>query len=259
MTVVRLSTRLWRSPGSQQELTISDWRLPVFTLDWRLAGLAVESSVSGLDIDSKLGDTHADRTYGREDIMATTDTRATILQIARRLFVQHGFTATTMRQLAREAGIGKATIYHHFADKQAIVLALLEQETGPDVDALAAFESETDPRRCIDMVVLATLEVFQQSMDLIQVVQREVPDGQVWLDAGFRTFWDTNTTTVGAAIAQGQTDGIFRDVDPQQAAAVLMSMVFGLVTSATALNRPLLTPEDEAAGLLDIFLRGIDV
>jgi AcrR family transcriptional regulator len=60
----------------------------------------------------------------------SSDTRNTILQVANRLFVRQGYTATSTRQIAEEAGIGKATIYHHFPDKQAIVLALLENHTG---------------------------------------------------------------------------------------------------------------------------------
>jgi len=188
----------------------------------------------------------------------STDTRTTILNTARRLFVQRGFTATTMRQLAGEAGVGKATIYHHFDDKQAIMLALLEQETGPNEEMLAAFEAEADPRRTIDMAVQASLAVFHKSMDLIQVVQREVPDGRAWLDGEFRTFWQSNTEIVAAAITRGQAEGIFRSVDPQQAAQVLVAMIFGSVTSAVALDRPIVTPEEAAAGLMDIFLRGID-
>ncbi|NMC78544.1 MAG: helix-turn-helix transcriptional regulator, partial [Chloroflexi bacterium] len=59
--------------------------------------------------------------------MTTSETYSRIMQIARRLFVQQGYTATSMRQVAGEAGIGKATIYHHFPDKQAVVMALLQE------------------------------------------------------------------------------------------------------------------------------------
>ncbi len=188
----------------------------------------------------------------------SADTRTTILDTALHLFVERGFTATTMRQLAGEAGVGKATIYHHFEDKQAIMMALLEQETGPNEEMLAAVEAEANPRRTIDMAVQASLAVFHRSMDLIQVVQREVPDGRAWLDGEFRSFWQSNTAIVAAAITRGQAEGIFRDVDPQQAAQVLVAMIFGSVTSAIALNSPILTPEEAAVSLLDIFLRGID-
>jgi hypothetical protein len=45
----------------------------------------------------------------------------------RPLFIQKGYTATSMREIAAEVGIGKATIYYHFPDKEAIASALIHQ------------------------------------------------------------------------------------------------------------------------------------
>ena len=188
----------------------------------------------------------------------STNTRATILQTARHLFVQQGFTATSIRQLAEEAGIGKATIYHHFANKQAIALALLDQELDVDRGLLAAIQAEADPRRRIETAVHASLAIFQQSMSLIQVVQREVPAGQVRLDAEFRAYWQAHVALIAAAITQGQAEGIFRAVDPEQAAQTLIAMIFGLVTSSLALGKTTPVPEEGAIHLLDIFYRGVE-
>lgn len=188
----------------------------------------------------------------------STDTRTIILQTARRLFVQQGFTATSIRQLAQEAGIGKATIYHYFADKQAIVLTLLDQEMDVNEEAMAVSETETDPRRRIEMVVHASIAIFQRSMDLIQVVQREVPAGRKRLDAGFHEYWEAHTLLIAAAIEQGQAEDIFRDVNPMQAAQILITTIFGQVTVAAALGKQTPPPKSGAKTLLDIFYQGIE-
>lgn len=188
----------------------------------------------------------------------SVETRTTILETARRLFVQQGFTATSIRQLAQEAGIGKATIYHHFADKQAIMMALLDQELNIDKGMITALHAEPDPRRRIETAVYTSLAFFQQSMNLIQVVRREMPAGQARLDAEFNTYWESHIALTAAAITQGQAEGVFRDVDAAQAAQVLITMIFGLVNSAAALNHPIPAPEEGAAVLLDIFWRGIE-
>jgi AcrR family transcriptional regulator len=49
-----------------------------------------------------------------------------ILQAALRLFVRTGFHATSMREIAAEAGVSVAGIYHHHAGKQEILAKLLE-------------------------------------------------------------------------------------------------------------------------------------
>lgn len=58
----------------------------------------------------------------------TLDGRARILRASRALFTEHGFRAVSMQQIADEAGVNKATLYHHFADKEALFVEVLHQE-----------------------------------------------------------------------------------------------------------------------------------
>lgn len=51
-----------------------------------------------------------------------------ILDSARVLFLEHGFDATSMDAIAREAGVSKATLYVHFDDKDDLLLALVNEE-----------------------------------------------------------------------------------------------------------------------------------
>src|SRR5438034_6569134 len=53
--------------------------------------------------------------------------RAQILEAASRVFARKGFHRTTVREVAREAGIADGTIYLYFASKQELLLALLGQ------------------------------------------------------------------------------------------------------------------------------------
>jgi AcrR family transcriptional regulator len=47
--------------------------------------------------------------------------RETLLQLATRSFATQGYTATTMRAIADQAGIEAASIYYHFASKEELV------------------------------------------------------------------------------------------------------------------------------------------
>ena len=58
----------------------------------------------------------------------TLDGRARILRASRDLFTEHGFRAVSMQQIADEAGVNKATLYHHFTDKEALFVEVLRQE-----------------------------------------------------------------------------------------------------------------------------------
>lgn len=52
-------------------------------------------------------------------------TQAQIIQAAMRLFIDHGYHGTSMRQIAAKAGIALGGIYNHFASKEDIFLAVL--------------------------------------------------------------------------------------------------------------------------------------
>lgn len=54
------------------------------------------------------------------------DTQKAILEAAIRLFAGLGFSGVTTRMVAREVGIGIATLYHHFSDKESLYLAAVK-------------------------------------------------------------------------------------------------------------------------------------
>jgi AcrR family transcriptional regulator len=54
------------------------------------------------------------------------DTRERILTVACELFTEHGYDATSLREIADRLGFTKAALYYHFQSKDQIMLALLE-------------------------------------------------------------------------------------------------------------------------------------
>lgn len=56
-----------------------------------------------------------------------TPTKQAILDKALELFAVHGYTAVSIRTLARAVGIRESSIYHHYDGKEAIFQALLDR------------------------------------------------------------------------------------------------------------------------------------
>ena len=80
------------------------------------------------------GDPHGER-----------DTRQDVLDAAAALFCTVGFTSTSTRAIADAAGVRQASIYHHFAGKDAILLELLLGTVRPSLELADALAAGTEP------------------------------------------------------------------------------------------------------------------
>jgi len=61
----------------------------------------------------------------------SADTKTRILDAAERLFVEHGFEATSLRQLTAAAGVNLAAVNYHFGSKEELFQAVLTRRLDP--------------------------------------------------------------------------------------------------------------------------------
>ena len=59
------------------------------------------------------------------------DTPTRILEAAERLFLQHGFAATSMRMITADAEVNLAAVNYHFGSKDALIEAVFTRRLGP--------------------------------------------------------------------------------------------------------------------------------
>ena len=71
--------------------------------------------------------------------------RRQILDGARKVFMDLGFDAASMNEIARSAGVSKGTLYVYFADKNRLFEAIIEDETLEQAKLSFNFDSSRDP------------------------------------------------------------------------------------------------------------------
>ncbi|WP_026162932.1 TetR family transcriptional regulator [Kribbella catacumbae] len=111
------------------------------------------------------------RTPGRRP--GGPDTRGEILRAARESFAHKGFTATSMRAVAREAGVDAALVHHYFDSKDALF-----------IEAMAL---PIDPRQVAAHVLSGPPEELGRRIITVFLGVWESPDGQQRMKAILRS------------------------------------------------------------------------
>ncbi|MGJ5181493.1 TetR/AcrR family transcriptional regulator [Bradyrhizobium oligotrophicum] len=91
----------------------------------------------------------------------TAEMRARLVATARRLFVAHGYAATSTPAIVEAAGVTRGALYHHFEDKQAIFRAVIEAESAA---VAAAIEAGDTPQRSARKRLLAGAKAYVLAM-----------------------------------------------------------------------------------------------
>lgn len=100
--------------------------------------------------------------------------RDEILAIAARLIAHHGYSATTVRDIADEAGILSGSLYHHFASKEAMLQEILHGFMGRLLSSYEKIAAETtDPRAGIDALVECAFMTIDREPSAVGLYQNE--------------------------------------------------------------------------------------
>lgn len=165
-----------------------------------------------------------------------------VLDAALALFVEKGFAATRVDDVAARAGISKGAVYLYFPSKEAILEGLVRRAVRPVADtALGALASYSgDPRPIISMVLKMVARHLSApaTVAIPRLLMREIVH-YPHLAQMYRTeVLDRVLPVVIRLIGNGVEEGHFRPVDPELTVRslvgpvmlhLLMAELFGLM------------------------------
>lgn len=154
-----------------------------------------------------------------------------ILAAAREMFTRDGFERTTMRAIADRIGYTATTIYHHFADKDALMLELCINDFRALGTALHTISQVADPVDRIRLMGIGYVRFALQNpaqFRFMFLIDRPLPDHDA-------IHGDPTTDAYLAlcnAVSEAIDAGRFRpELDnPQLVAQMLWGMVHGIAT-----------------------------
>ncbi|MFD5214008.1 TetR/AcrR family transcriptional regulator [Microbacterium sp. NPDC058345] len=202
--------------------------------------------------------------------------RARIRDAAIRAFANAGFDATSMRTIAKDAGVSAALIVHHFGDKNALRAAcdeyvvavfiddkhdLIEAPTpdriraalndveryGPYLDYLGRMLAESSPAadRLFDSIVQVTRDVLEEQREAGLLVDMSDPEMTVMLMVMLGLAPVMMRTQVSRSLGQDQlsTAGLLRSTLPTL--ELLTQGIYATSVFLDGARQAISSPQDE--------------
>ena len=168
--------------------------------------------------------------------MVETTRRQEIEDAASALFHKQGYSATSVRDIARAVDIQGASLYAHVASKQEVLWSIVER-TAARFEAAAEAVEAVDPAAAVFGPGVQLISLVRAHVGVVtDDIERASVFVHEWraLDPGRRDEIarrrDDYEARFRAVIEHGVATGIFEPVDPALTAAYILSALNGLVS-----------------------------
>ena len=109
----------------------------------------------------------------------TATTREHFLAAATHLFAEKGFYGASIATIARELGLTKQALLHHFGSKEKLYAEVLKGVSGRVLEQSdAIFERVQDPRAQLEELVLVQYRSQLEDQDAARLIMRELLDNE---------------------------------------------------------------------------------
>ena len=165
-------------------------------------------------------------------------TRQRILETARRLFSDSGYLGVSMNDIARQLGIKKATLYHHFAGKAAIYSAVLDDVfSGLQRRVRDALQESTDEAR-LRRLIGSYIGFGLQERGLVNMVVTKLPPEEPVIRERIVRFREDLANQLQPLVERTLAEGHHAQLgEARFLTSMLMWMMDGLLTECSLLDR----------------------
>lgn len=164
-------------------------------------------------------------------------TRARLIEATRRVVREVGYAHASTRAIAQAAGVAEGTIYRHFPDKASLFFATVLESNAPVIEWVTTLPERAGSGTVEENLVDAAVRLVSLQGDIVPLELAIATDPE--LAAHRRNVM----AAAGASLPPGPPEALARylaaeqrlgrirhDLDPAEAAAVLLGVLFALAT-----------------------------
>ena len=154
--------------------------------------------------------------------------RRELFEIATRLFMEKGYRATTMQDIAKEMGIQKPSLYHYISSKEDILKEIVDITMNRLIHSIEEIaNSNTSPVQKLERIIDSHIMLICENLELFTVSLREINKINAkgfWSDVvALRDKYESHVRNI---LSSGKKQGYFReDIDEKLVGFAILGSV----------------------------------
>src|ERR1700742_1897251 len=109
--------------------------------------------------------------------MTSAERREQLITIARGLFAQKGYEATSVEAIANRAEVSKPVVYEHFGGKEGLYAVVVDREVRSLLDGVTHSLTAGRAHELVEQAALALLDYIENNADGFRILVRDSPVG----------------------------------------------------------------------------------
>jgi AcrR family transcriptional regulator len=194
-----------------------------------------------------------------------TDKVQMILEASQKRFGLFGIEKTSMREIADDLKLSKASLYYYFPDKESLYKAVVEKEQAEFISSISEkISSITDPEQLLIEYASTRLSYFRTLLNLSRLRFESFSGLRPGFRDTIRKFKEKEKDIICKIFEKGISAGIFFIKDTDQTALLFLDLLKGLRVTVINEKVTLFIEQDEYELLLEktiaftnIFIKGI--
>ncbi len=179
------------------------------------------------------------------DAQKRTRTADKILTAARQTFAEFGYSGTSMDEIARRAGVNKATLYYQIGDKDTLYGAVIHSVMGHIAKGVSEVVARAHaPEEKLRAYIAFMADAMDQNPDLPPIMIREVASGGAHLPRLAAEDIASVLTVLMGILDEGKKRGVFADVVPFLLHAMIMGTTLLYKLGTPIKDRQMWVPRD---------------
>lgn len=184
--------------------------------------------------------------------MSASERREQLITVARALFAEKGFEATSIEEIANRAKVSKPVVYEHFGGKEGLYAVIVDRElTAISTTITQALKSSSSASVIVERAALALLTYIEDSPDGFRILSATNTHSS---DTYSTLLADVAIQVSGLLAKQFSTHGL----DPRTA-PLYAQMLVGIVAMPAQwwLDNPAMSKEEVAAHMVNLAWNGL--